>query len=120
MLSSEIDLLMCSTFAVQSDESARQECLTFVLPYVLLWSNRAVVHLANDDSRNDPPWRARYGRTPELRSGLVYKGTAHPACLSVMPRRSLSSFFSRQFTGAQRRMPEWCALTHEQFQQEQP
>jgi hypothetical protein len=58
MLSSEIDLLMYSTFAVQSDENARQQCLTFVLPYVLLWSNRAVIHLANDDSRNDPACRA--------------------------------------------------------------
>jgi hypothetical protein len=51
MLSSEIDLLMYSTFAVQSDESARQQRLALVLPYVVLWSNRAVIHLENDDSR---------------------------------------------------------------------
>jgi hypothetical protein len=46
----ENDLLMYSTFAVQSGESARQERLALVLPYVLLWSNRAVIHLENDDS----------------------------------------------------------------------
>ena len=52
MLSSEIDLLMYSTFAVQSGESARQQRLALVLPYVLLWSNRAVIHLDRDDSRD--------------------------------------------------------------------
>jgi hypothetical protein len=55
MLSSEIGLLMYSTFAVQSGESARQERLALVLSYVLLWSNRAVIHLENDDSWNNPP-----------------------------------------------------------------
>jgi hypothetical protein len=55
MLSSEIDLLMYSTFAVQSNENAWQQCFAFVLPYVLLWSNRVVIHLANDDSLSDPP-----------------------------------------------------------------
>ena len=64
MLSSEIDLLMYSTFAVQSDESARQQCLTFVLPYVLLWSNRAVIHLANDDSRDDPAAISTHRKDP--------------------------------------------------------
>jgi hypothetical protein len=64
MLSSEIALLMYSTSAVQSDESARKQRLALVLPYVLLWSNRAVIHLENDDSRNDPPPRGRLGRTP--------------------------------------------------------
>jgi len=66
MLSSEIDLLMYSTFAVQSDESARQQCLTFVLPYVLLWSNRAVIHLANDDSLTDPPQVLGCSEDPRL------------------------------------------------------
>jgi hypothetical protein len=60
MLSSEIDLLMYSTFAVQSNKDAWQQCFAFVLPYVLLWSNRVVIHLANDDSRTDP--RRRVGR----------------------------------------------------------
>ena len=54
MPSSEIDLLMYSTFAVQSGESARQQRLALVLPYVLLWSNRAVIHLENDDSWTNP------------------------------------------------------------------
>ena len=63
MLSSEIELLMYSTFAVQSGESARQQRLALVLPYVLLWSNRAVIHLANDDSRNDPRPKMLAGRT---------------------------------------------------------
>ena len=55
MLSSGIDLLMYSTFAVQSGESARQQRLALVLPYVLLWSNRAVIHLENDNSWTNPP-----------------------------------------------------------------
>ena len=38
MLSSEIDLLMYSTVAVQSDESARQQRFTVVGPCVLLSS----------------------------------------------------------------------------------
>ena len=63
MLSSEIDLLMYSTFAVQSDESARQQRLALVLPYVVLWSNRAVIHLEKDDSRNDPTPCGSIGRT---------------------------------------------------------
>jgi hypothetical protein len=46
---------MYSTFAVQSNENAWQQYFAFVLPYVLLWSNRVVIHLANDDSRDDPP-----------------------------------------------------------------
>ena len=50
MLSSEIELLMYSTFAVQSGESARQQRLALVLPYVLWWSNRAVIHLEDNDS----------------------------------------------------------------------
>jgi hypothetical protein len=45
---------MYSTFAVQSGESARQQRLVLVLPYVLLWSNRAVVSLENDDSWTNP------------------------------------------------------------------
>jgi hypothetical protein len=53
--SSEIDLLMYSTFAVQSGESARQQRLAIALQYVLLWSDRAVIHLANDDSWHNPP-----------------------------------------------------------------
>jgi hypothetical protein len=53
--SSEIDLLMYSTFAVQSGEGARQQRLALVLPYVLLWSNRAVIHLDRDDSWTNPP-----------------------------------------------------------------
>ncbi len=57
MLSSKIELLMYRTFAFQSGESARQQRLGLVLPYVLLWSNRAVIHLENDDSRDDPPAR---------------------------------------------------------------
>ena len=63
MLSSEIDLLMYSTFAVQSGESARQQRLALVLPYVLLWSNRAVIHLDRDDSWINPPPSERLGRT---------------------------------------------------------
>jgi hypothetical protein len=50
----KIDLLMYSTFAVQSGESARQQRLALVLPYVLLWSIRAVDHLSKNDSRDDP------------------------------------------------------------------
>jgi hypothetical protein len=63
MLSSEIDLLMYSTFAVQSNENAWQQYFAFVLPYVLLWSNRVVIHLANDDSPKDPRPRGVAGRT---------------------------------------------------------
>ena len=63
MLSSEIDLLMYSTFAVQSGESARKQRLALVFPYVLLWSNRAVIHLDFDDSRDDRPWVGVMGRT---------------------------------------------------------
>jgi hypothetical protein len=63
MLSSEIDLLMYSTFAVQSGESARQQRLALALPYVLLWSNRAVIHLENDDSWTNPAVRQGLGRT---------------------------------------------------------
>jgi hypothetical protein len=63
MLSSEIDLLMYSTFAVQSGESARKQRLAPVFPYVLLWSNRALDQLSKSDSRNDPHPRGRFGRT---------------------------------------------------------
>ena len=63
MLSSEIDLLMYSTSAVQSGESARQQRLALVLPYVLLWSNRAVIHLENDDSWINPRPSQPIGRT---------------------------------------------------------
>ena len=66
MLSSEIDLLMYSTFAVQSGEGARQQSLALVLPYILWWSNRAVFHLEDDDSRTDPRWPQPYGRTPRI------------------------------------------------------
>ena len=57
---------MYSTFAVQSGESARQQRLALVFPHVLLWSNRAVIHLENEDSRNDPTSRGRFGRTRRL------------------------------------------------------
>jgi hypothetical protein len=57
MLSSEIDLLMYSTFTVQSGESARQQRLALALPCVLLWSIRAVDQLSKNDSRDDPPAR---------------------------------------------------------------
>jgi hypothetical protein len=66
MLSSEIDLLMYSTFAVQSGESARQQRLALVLPYVLLWSNRAVIHLENDDSWTNPLRAMPSRRTREM------------------------------------------------------
>ena len=65
MLSSEIDLLMYSTFAVQSGESARQQRLALVLPYVLLWSNRAVIHLENDDSWINPPAARKRRKDPK-------------------------------------------------------
>jgi len=54
MLSSEIDLLMYSTFAVQSGESARQQRLALVLPYVVLWSIEGEIHLEKCNSRTDP------------------------------------------------------------------
>ena len=87
MLSSEIDLLMYSTFAVQSGESARQQRLALVLPYVLLWSNRAVIHLDRDDSRDNPRWRAGFGRTPRnfIRS-FPYKVRGHPASRPVLEK----------------------------------
>jgi alpha-ketoglutarate-dependent taurine dioxygenase len=48
---------MYNTFAVQSGESARQQRLAIVLSSFLLWSNRAVIHLENDDSSTNPrPW----------------------------------------------------------------
>ena len=53
--SSKIERLMYRTFAFQSGESARQQRLTSVLLYVLLWSNRRADHLSKNDSRNDPP-----------------------------------------------------------------
>jgi hypothetical protein len=71
MLSSEIDLLMYSTFAVQSGESARQQRLALVLPYVLLWSNRAVIHLDRDDSWTNRPQAQPRGRTRHLLLSLV-------------------------------------------------
>ena len=88
MLSSEIDLLMYSTFAVQSGESARQQRLALVLPYVLLWSNRAVIHLDRDDSWTNPLWRAGYGRTREtLFGGFRIKLRGHPAsCVPVLAK----------------------------------
>src|SRR5215475_8961332 len=55
MFRSEIDLLMYSTFAVRSGESARLQRLTLVFPYVLLWSNRRADHLSKNDSRDDRP-----------------------------------------------------------------
>jgi hypothetical protein len=54
---------MSSTFAVQSGESARQQRLALLLPYVLLWSNRAVIHLENNDSWTNPPQAQPRGRT---------------------------------------------------------
>jgi hypothetical protein len=63
MLSSEIGLLMYSTFAAQSSESLRQQRLALALPYVLLWSNRAVIHLENDDSWINPRPSQPIGRT---------------------------------------------------------
>jgi hypothetical protein len=75
MLSSEIDLLMYSTFAAQSGEGARQQRLALALPYVLWWSNRAVIHLENDDSWTNPTQRWRFGRTREARvERLPYRG----------------------------------------------
>jgi hypothetical protein len=57
---------MYSTFAVQSGESARQQRLALVLPYVLLWSNRAVIHLDRDDSWINPPGAMPLRRTREM------------------------------------------------------
>ena len=65
MLSSEIDLLMYSTFAVQSGEGARQQRLALALPYVLLWSIEGAIHLEKCSSRSDPPPRRHFGRTRE-------------------------------------------------------
>jgi hypothetical protein len=46
---------MYSTFAVQSGESARQQRVALVLPYVLLWSIRAVDDpRPSQNSRKDP------------------------------------------------------------------
>lgn len=56
MLSSKIELLMHRTFAFKSDESARQQRLTVVLPCIMLWSNRRTDHLSKNDSRDDPPF----------------------------------------------------------------
>jgi hypothetical protein len=72
--SSEIDLLMYSTFAVQSGESARQQRLALVLPYVLLWSNRAVIHLDRDDSwinrRHRSGWEGPAQKASRFQIGL--------------------------------------------------
>src|SRR5262245_44910786 len=65
MLSSEIDLLMYSTFAVQSGEGARQQRLALALPYVLLWSIEGAIHLEKCSSRSDPPPRRHCRRTRE-------------------------------------------------------
>ena len=65
-LAPKFDLLMYRTFAVQSGESARQQRLALALPYVLLWSNRAVIHLENEDSRNDPRPLWVVGRTRRI------------------------------------------------------
>src|SRR5215475_10185205 len=72
MLGSEIDLLMYTIFDVQSDESARQQRLTLVLPCVLLWSNRRADYLSKNDSRDDPPMFSCVGRDPRK----VLNGTA--------------------------------------------
>src|SRR5262245_8426452 len=66
MLSSEIDLLMYSTFAVQSGKGARQQRLALALPYVLLWSIEGAIHLENCSSRNDPAAISRPGKDPEI------------------------------------------------------
>jgi hypothetical protein len=87
MLSSEIDLLMYSTFAVQSGESARQQRLAIVLPYVLLWSNRAVIHLDRDDSWTNPRPSQRIGRTRRYCSAartLCYRPRATEATVKVI------------------------------------
>ena len=64
MLSSEIDLLMYSTFAVQSGESARQQRLALVLPYVLLWSNRAVIPSSKRRQLDQPATIPTSGKDP--------------------------------------------------------
>jgi hypothetical protein len=52
-----------------------------VLPYVLWWSNRAVIHLENDDSWTNPPSSERLGRTrPEDRRGRLCVNEGHAAC----------------------------------------
>jgi len=84
----KIDLLMYSTFAVQSGESARQQRVALVLPYVLLWSIRAVDHLSKNDSRDDPPARRRPGRT---RAALRVRTPAH------LPHASLGVVTTKQF-----------------------
>ena len=55
MLSSEIDRLMYSTFAVQSGKGARQQRLALAFPYVLLWSIEGAIHLEKCKGRDDPP-----------------------------------------------------------------
>jgi hypothetical protein len=74
---SEIDLLMYSTFAVQSGESARQQRLALVLSYVLLWSNRAVIHLDRDDSWINPHGARVLEGPAELRSAIYVSKVRH-------------------------------------------
>src|SRR5262249_20739314 len=61
--SSEIDLLMYSTFAVQSGESARQQRLALVLSYVLWWSIGKRSHLENAKGWTTPASCRVVGRT---------------------------------------------------------
>ena len=61
--SSEIDLLMYSTFAVQSGESARQQRLALVLSYVLWWSIGERSHLENAKGWTNPASCRVVGRT---------------------------------------------------------
>jgi hypothetical protein len=81
MLSSEIGLLMYSTFAVQSGEGARQQRLALALPYVLLWSIEGAIHLEKCNSWINPPPSEWLERTrPKAR--LVRNSPSHEVGLS--------------------------------------
>jgi hypothetical protein len=43
----------------------------------MLWSICGTIHLQNDDGRDDPPWRAGYGRTPGTSFGRFRRKVRH-------------------------------------------